>query len=125
MAGSISEVNIKRYIKLKEVGIKIVRQADSSIKELKVRDRIVSYHETHTKALPKAILYRKNSLFYKTPQGAYVGDLFMSLIHTCCLCKANPFQYLKALQDNSSLIAKNPQKWMPRNYREMLSNTEE
>ena len=63
--------------------------------------------------LKKAILHRKNSLFYKTPQGAYVGDLFMSLIHTCSLCKANPFQYLKALQENSNLIIENPQKWMP------------
>ena len=75
--------------------------------------------------LKKAILHRKNSLFYKTPQGAYVGDLFMSLIHTCSLCKANPFQYLKTLQEHSSLITENPQKWMPWNYREMLSNTEE
>jgi transposase len=33
--------------------------------------------------LKKAILHRKNSLFYKTLNGARVGDLFMSLIHTC------------------------------------------
>ena len=35
------------------------------------------------RALKKAILHRKNSLFYKTENGAEVGDLFMSLIHTC------------------------------------------
>ena len=34
------------------------------------------------RALKKAILHRKNSLFYKTMKGAEVGDLFMSLIHT-------------------------------------------
>ena len=61
----------------------------------------------------------------RTETGAYVGDLFMSIIHTCSLCKANPFQYLKALQEHSSLITENPQKWMPWNYVEMLSNTEE
>jgi len=72
--------------------------------------------------LKKAILHRKNSLFYKTPYGAYVGDLFMSLIHTCSLCKVNPFEYLKALQENPSMISKNPDKWMPWNYREMLSS---
>lgn len=71
--------------------------------------------------LKKAILHRKNSLFYKTEYGAYVGDLFMSLIHTCSLCKANPFQYLKALQENSTLIADNPEKWMPWNYTRMLN----
>ena len=70
--------------------------------------------------LKKAILHRKNSLFYKTEYGAYVGDLFMSLIHTCSLCKVNPFEYLKALQENSSSIAENPEKWMPWNYSQML-----
>ena len=34
-------------------------------------------------ALKKAILHRKNAYFYKTEHGAHVGDLFMSLIHTC------------------------------------------
>jgi len=32
--------------------------------------------------LKKAILHRKNALFYKTSRGAHVGDIFMSLIHT-------------------------------------------
>jgi len=35
------------------------------------------------RALQMAILHRKNSLSYKTPQSARTGDLFMSLIHTC------------------------------------------
>jgi len=43
------------------------------------------------RALKKAILHRKNALFYKTMNGARVGDLFMSLIHTCELNKVNPF----------------------------------
>jgi len=75
--------------------------------------------------LKRAILHRKNSLFYKTEYGAYVGDLFMSLIHTCSLCKANPFEYLKALQENSNLIADNSEKWMPWNYKDMLNASEE
>jgi hypothetical protein len=37
------------------------------------------------RALKKAILHRKNALFYKTQNGARVGDLFMSLIYTCQL----------------------------------------
>jgi hypothetical protein len=35
------------------------------------------------RALKRAILHRKNAYFYKTENGAHVGDLFMSLIHTC------------------------------------------
>jgi transposase len=75
--------------------------------------------------LKKAILHRKNSLFYKTEYGAYVGDLFMSLIFTCNLCKINPFEYLKSLQENSSLLAGNPQKWMPWNYKDMINTAEQ
>jgi len=70
--------------------------------------------------LKKAILHRKNSLFYKTEYGAYVGDLFMSLIFTCNLCKVNPFEYLKALQENAEEVSKDPVKWMPYNYCKML-----
>ena len=37
-------------------------------------------------------------LFYRTLNGAQVGDLFMSLIHTCQLCGVNSFDYLTELQ---------------------------
>jgi len=70
--------------------------------------------------LKKAILNRKNSLFYKTEHGAYIGDLFMSLIYTCNLNDVNPFDYLTALQRNSSEVFKNPQNWMPWNYKSMI-----
>jgi transposase len=70
--------------------------------------------------LKKAILHRKASLFYKTENGAHVGDLFMSLIHTCELCQADPFDYLTDLQRNAKEVAANPQNWLPWNYRESL-----
>ncbi len=73
------------------------------------------------RALKKAILHRKNSLFYKTEHGAYIGDLFMSLIHTCNLCKVNSFEYLKTLQQHSSDLFRNPDKWMPWNYESSIS----
>ena len=72
------------------------------------------------RALKKAILHRKNSLFYKTEHGAYIGDLFMSLIHTCNLCNVNPFEYLKALQQHSSELFRNPDQWMPWNYEKSI-----
>ena len=58
------------------------------------------------RGLKKAILHRKNSLFYKTQNGAQVGDLFMSLIHTCELYGANPLDYLTALQKRGSKLLK-------------------
>jgi hypothetical protein len=72
------------------------------------------------RALKKAILRRKNSLFYKTKNGAQVGDLYMSLIHTCELNDANPFHYLTELQRHAPEMAKNPAAWMPWNYRQTL-----
>jgi hypothetical protein len=72
------------------------------------------------RALKKAILHRKNSLFYKTENGAEVGDLFMSLIHTCELNGVNPFDYLIELQKHAEELAKNPAAWMPWDYRPTL-----
>jgi hypothetical protein len=70
------------------------------------------------RALKKPIRHRRNSLFYKTPRGARVGDVFMSLIHTCELGGVNPFDYLTELERHALQAAANPQDcWMPWNYR--------
>src|SRR6516225_1786014 len=71
------------------------------------------------RALKKAVLHRKNSLFYKTENGAQVGDLFMSLIHTCELNGANPLDYLVELQKHVEEVAENPSAWMPWNCQEV------
>ena len=73
------------------------------------------------RALKKAILNRKNALFYKTLNGAQVGDLFMSLIHTCELNGANPFDYLTELLRHSAELKQRPSEWMPWNYRDTLA----
>jgi len=70
--------------------------------------------------LKRAILHRKNSLFFKTQNGAYVGDLYMSLIHTCNLADVNPFDYLTELERNSAAAQKNPQRWLPWTYDQTL-----
>jgi transposase len=72
------------------------------------------------RALKRAVLHRKNALFYRTLNGAQVGDLFMSLIHTCELCDTNSFDYLTELQWHAQELAVNPASWMPWNYRETL-----
>jgi hypothetical protein len=73
--------------------------------------------------LRKDFRNRKNSLFYKTENGAEVGDLFMSLIHPCELNDANPFHYLTELQNHASELTQHPAAWMPWNYRETLQQT--
>ena len=72
--------------------------------------------------LKRAILHRKNSLFYRTQHGAYIGDLFMSLIHTCTLNRVNPFHYLTTLQKHSSELFKNPDRWLPWNYQQVVAS---
>ena len=73
------------------------------------------------RALKRAVLHRKNALFYKTLHGAEVGDVWMSMIHTCQLCGANSFDYLTELQRHAWELAANPAQWMPWNYRERLA----
>ncbi len=68
--------------------------------------------------LKKAIIHRKNSMFYKTAKGAAVGDLYMALIATAKLAEADPFDYLNALQRHEQHVAANPERWMPWNYQE-------
>jgi transposase len=73
------------------------------------------------RALKRAIIHRKGSLFYKTVRGAQIGDIYMSLIHTCRLCDVNPFDYLNALQQRAQEVIDAPARWLPWNFREQLA----
>jgi hypothetical protein len=75
------------------------------------------------RALKKAILHRKNSMFYKTRTGALVGDIYMSLIYSCELSGVNALDYLNQLQLCAVDVAANPDRWMPWNYGENLAAT--
>jgi len=68
------------------------------------------------RALKKAILHRKNALFYKTQNGARVGDMFMTFIHSAELNGVDSFDYLVALQRYYKEVALSPADWMPWNY---------
>lgn len=76
------------------------------------------------RALKMAIRHRKNSLFYKTLRGAEVGDTYMSLIHTCYLCGADPFDYLTALQRFGTQVVVAAGDWMPWNYRKQFTTVQ-
>jgi hypothetical protein len=75
------------------------------------------------RALKRAILHRKNSLFYKTQNGAAVGDLYMTLIATAKTAGADPFDYLNELQRHAAEVEQDPAAWMPWNYRQTLASS--
>jgi len=50
-----------------------------------------------------------------------MGDLYMSLIHTCELNGVNPFDYLTELQRRAEELRQNPSEWMPWNYSATLN----
>ena len=50
-----------------------------------------------------------------------MGDLFMSLIHTCELSNVNSFEYLTELQRHARELSAEPARWMPWNYRQTLT----
>ena len=68
------------------------------------------------RAIKIAIRHRRNSLFYKTPKGAQVGDCLMSLIYTCAQNGINPYEYLNALQRHGPAAKANPESWLPWNF---------
>jgi transposase len=73
------------------------------------------------RSLKRVILHRKNSLFYRSENGARVGDTFMTLIYSAEINGKEPFDYLVALLRHADQAAESPANWMPWNYRETLS----
>jgi hypothetical protein len=68
------------------------------------------------RVLKRFVLFRKNSLFYKTEHGAAVGGILMSLIESCRLNGANPWEYLLTLMHNKKVAWRNPAAFLPWNY---------
>ena len=76
------------------------------------------------RALKTAILHRKNSYFYRTELGAFVGDIMMSIIQTCIQNDVNPLQYMIAIQEHWMEVYSHPESWLPWNYKQQLSQSE-
>ena len=70
--------------------------------------------------LKRAILHRKNSLFFRTARGACVADICMSLIQTAELAKKDPLHYLTSLLKHHEQVAECPNDWLPWNYEQTL-----
>ena len=77
------------------------------------------------RALKKAILHRKNSLFFKTEHGAEIGDCYMSIIHTCELNHINQLHYLIQVLKNRDAVLAAPELWLPWNYQTQLHSQPE
>jgi hypothetical protein len=74
--------------------------------------------------LKRAILHRKNSLFFRTARGASVADICMSLIQTAELTKKDPLHYLTTLLEHQQQVADSPAQWLPWNYQQTVAELE-
>lgn len=68
------------------------------------------------RALKRAVLLRKNSLFYKNEHGALIGAILLSLIETCRLNGVSAWNYLLALMRNATVARAKPGAYLPWNY---------
>jgi transposase len=73
------------------------------------------------RALKHAIRQRRASLFYRSRNGALVGDVYTALIVTTQLHRGDPFRYLMALFTNYKAVAVAPKNWLPWNYEDTLA----
>jgi hypothetical protein len=73
--------------------------------------------------LKVAIRYRRNSLFYRSERGAFVGDIYMTLIHTAVLHDVNPLDYLTTLLGHSRDVRNEPERWLPWTYKDTLAGS--
>jgi hypothetical protein len=71
--------------------------------------------------LKLAIRQRRASLFYRSRNGALVGDIYTALIVTTHLNGGDPFHYLETLFTHAKAVAAAPHDWLPWNYRVALA----
>jgi hypothetical protein len=60
-------------------------------------------------------------LVWQSSPVLFFSPLFMSLIYTCQLNAANPFDYLTQLQRHADRVAGSPELWLPWNYRAAMT----
>lgn len=71
----------------------------------------------HTNSVERMIKdvarHRKNSLFFRTLNGAQTGDIWLSVIKTCEVNGVRPWEYLKDLFQKNTPETISPQHWLP------------
>jgi len=73
------------------------------------------------RSLKLAIRVRKASMFFKTTNGANVGNHMMTIIHTALQSNIEPVAYLTALQEHEDYVVKEPYKWLPWHYQDTIN----
>lgn len=98
-----------------------IELAKNNSKQMEPNERL-KFHQKHSasindceRAIKSSVLIRRNSYFYKTCWGAFIGDTLLSIIKTCGLNGINPYDYLIAVQANSEKVKKMPNDWLPWN----------
>ena len=76
------------------------------------------------RGLKRIILQRKNSLFFKTLSSAEVLSGISSIVVTCMANDIDSFGYLNWMQDNATILKKQPKNYLPWKYVEYLNSTE-
>lgn len=85
----------------------------------------VPVHNNDAERLIKqAVRNRKNAYFYRNETGAKIGDILMSMMETCILNDANPWEYLVAIQKYQKDVRKNPALWLPWVYKNRIKELE-
>ena len=68
------------------------------------------------RALKLFMRQRKNSLFYKSTQSAYIASVLTSRIATCIYAGGNAVESLVAWQEHRSAVCADPAAWLPWAY---------
>ena len=69
------------------------------------------------RALKLVIQTRKSSMFYKTLKSAKFSSYAQTALYSAAQNDVNPYDYMKAIIDNKALVLKNPELWLPWNYK--------
>jgi len=68
------------------------------------------------RVLKRVIRHRRNSQYFRTLEGAAVGDLFWTILVTAIENGLNPTDYLSQLLENPEDWEKSPEDWLPWNF---------
>jgi hypothetical protein len=65
------------------------------------------------RALKKAVLLRKNALFFRSQHGADVGSMILSVSETSRMADVPVFDYLVDVVRNARAVRADPRRWLP------------
>jgi hypothetical protein len=65
------------------------------------------------RALKKAVLLRKNALFFRSQHGADVGSMILSVAETTRMADVPVFDYLVEVVRNARAVRADPRRWLP------------